>query len=150
MVGQFRQHMRKARGKLHGYMSVPALYFALPYVAGDTVVKEITVRVHDKFIAFGDLKGTTFNYAEMEDNSPRVIFMRSEVEPARNHVVSVEAGVALRVDSLMAPDDITVTARCARLHASEAAGLPVPGDLIPQNVRIVVTFPALSAAGEGE
>lgn len=142
--------MRKGRRKLHDYMSVPALYFPFPYVAGETVVQEITVRIHDKFVAFGDLKGTTFNYAEMEDDSPRIIFMRNEVEPSRNYIVSVEAGSAYRVDAPMAPDDITITARCARLHTSEAAGLPVPGDLIPQNVRIAATFPAFSTSGEAE
>lgn len=126
MAGPFRQKLRKARTRLHNYMSVSALYFPLPYEEGVTPVQEISVRVHDHWIAQGDLKGTNFNYAEMEDDSPRIIFMRSEIEPVRNYIVSVAAGVVYRVDSIKAPNDITVTANCARLHPSEAAGLPVP------------------------
>ncbi|MFC3724401.1 hypothetical protein [Neoaquamicrobium sediminum] len=125
-------------------MSVPALYFASPYVPGDTPVTEISVRVHDTPIVLGDLKGTNFNYAEIEDNSPRIIFLRSEVEPARGMIVSVEPGVAYRVDTNRAPNDITTTSRVVRLTKDEAAGLPVPGDLIPINVRIEAIFPTFT------
>lgn len=148
MAGRFRQHIRRGRAQLHDHMSVPALYFASRYVPGDTLVMDITVRVHDTLHVLGDLKGTNFNYAEIEDNSPRIIFMRSEVEPVRSMTVSVEPGVAYRVDTVRAPNDITVTARVARLTKDEMAGLPVPGDLIPINVRIVATFPAFSVSGE--
>jgi hypothetical protein len=129
-------------------MSVDALYFALPYAEGDTQVIPITVRVHDTPVVLGDLKGTNFNYAEMEDNAPRIVFMRDEIEPVRGMIVSVEPGVAYRVDTLRAPNDITVTARVVRLREQETAGLPVPGDLIPANVRIDMGFPAFLSEGE--
>lgn len=135
---------------LHDVMAVPALYFARPYVAGDTPVQPITVRVHDKFALVGDLKGTNFNYAEFEDNAPRIVFMRSEIEPVRNMIVSVEAGSAYRVDTVLPPNDETVTARVARLHVSETAGFPVPGELIPQNVRVEIGLPAFGVSGEAE
>lgn len=121
MPGPFREHIRAARRQLHNYMSVPALYFkpGLP-------ARAITVRVHDKFLANGDLKGTSFHYAEIEDDAPRLVFMRSEVDPERGYYVSVEPGVAYFVDTPMAPDDITRTARCQRVSESQASGFPLP------------------------
>lgn len=123
-MGRFRQQVRDARRTLHDYMSVPALYFAK-----NGPVREITVRVHDKFMALGDLKGTNFHYAEMEDDSPRLVFMLSEVEPSRGYYVSVEPGVAYFIDTPRVPDDITQTCRCQRLSDQEAEGLPVPGNI---------------------
>lgn len=147
MSGRFHQKLRRARRQLHDHMSVDALYFAHPYVAGETPVLPITVRVHDTPVVLGDLKGTNFNYAEMEDNAPRIVFMRDEIEPVRGMVVSVEPGVAYRIDTVRAPNDITVTARVARLRVAETTSLPVPGDLIPTNARLEVHFPAFSTDG---
>lgn len=123
---RFRDHMRIGNRKLHEHMSFRALCFMPPFVDGTTEVTEIDVRKHDKFVQLGDLKGTNFNYAEIEDNSPRLVFERSQIEPVRNHIVSVAVGEAYRVDTVLPPDDEFVTARVARLHPSEAAGLPVP------------------------
>lgn len=149
MVGKFREKLRSGRRVLHDRMGDPALYFAPPYVGGDTVVTPITVRVHEHFGLLGDLKGTNFNYAEVEDQSPRIVFMRDEITPVRNMVVSVAPGQAYRVDTVSPPNDITVTARVVRLMKEDAEGLPVPGDLIPQNVRIEIGFPSFDGEGVG-
>ena len=122
-MGKFRSQIREARQTLHEYMSVPAFYFSDP-AASDP--KRITVRVHEKWVALGDLKGTNFNYAEISDMAPRIIFMRNEVEPKRNFYVSVEPGVAFQIDTVEQPNDITVSAKVIILEAADTEGFPVP------------------------
>ncbi|MCQ9146046.1 hypothetical protein [Ochrobactrum sp. BTU2] len=122
-MGVFREQMRDARRTLHEDMSSPAMYFMED--EPDAAI-QITVRPHEKWMALGDLKGTNFNYAEMESITPRVIFLLSEVNPARNAVISLEPGVAYRVDTPLEPDDITVTATVSRLRPEETAGFPLP------------------------
>ena len=111
-------------------MSVPALYFADPF-ADDPLL--ITVRVHEKWVALGDLKGTNFNYAETADIAPRIVFMRNgveapyvAVEPQRGYIVSIEPGVAYRIDNVQPPDDITVTATVIALDAADTLDFPLP------------------------
>jgi hypothetical protein len=125
-MGVFRDQMRAGRAQLHEAMSEPALYFKPPYEEGVTEVLEITVRIHDKWRALGDLKGTNFNYAEIEAIVPQIIFWRSEVTPARGYVVSVESGLAYRIDNVIPHDDLTQTANVVRLQANETTAFPVP------------------------
>lgn len=127
MAGAFREEIREARKTLHDYMSVTAVYFKAPFEAGVTPTQTITVRVHDKFIALGDLKGTNFNYAEIEAISPKAIFMLSEVTPDRGYIISLEPGVAYRIDHTHEPDDITQKADIIKLAADKTVGFPVPG-----------------------
>lgn len=124
-MGRFREQIRAARHTLHDYMSVEAMYFLED--APDDAVR-VTVRVHEKWMALGDMKGTNFNYAETESITPRIIFMLSEIDPERGAIVSVEPGVAYRVDTPLPPDDITVTATVSKLTADETAGFPLPTD----------------------
>lgn len=126
-MGAFREEIREARQILHEYMSMPAVYFLPPYEEGVTPTLEITVRVHDKFLALGDLKGTNFNYAEIEAISPKAIFMLAEVTPDRKYVISLEQGVAYVIDHTHEPDDITQKADVVRLDPSKTAGFPLPG-----------------------
>lgn len=122
--------MREGRRALHEHMSVPALYFADPFVDDPLL---ITVRVHEKWVALGDLKGTNFNYAETADTAPRIIFLRSgamapytNIEPERGRIVSIEPGVAFRIDTVLPPDDISVTATAIALDPSDTLDFPVP------------------------
>lgn len=124
-MGRFREQIRAARHTLHDYMSVDALYFFED--APDAAVR-ITARIHEKWMALGDMKGTNFNYAETESITPRIIFMLSEIDPERGAIVSVEQGVAYRVDTPLPPDDITVTATVSKLTADETVGFPLPTD----------------------
>lgn len=126
-MGTFRDQMDEARAILHEEMSVPAIYFVPPYDDLTTVVKPVTVRIHDKFMALGDLKGTNFNYAELESISPRVIFWREEMPlPERNAIVSVKRGLAYRLDTDMEEDGKTVTVIAVRLDERKTVGFPVP------------------------
>lgn len=126
MVGAFRDEIREARQTLHEYMSVYAAYFKAPFEEGVTPVQTITVRVHDKFLALGDLKGTNFNYAEIEAISPKAIFMLEEVTPDRGYIISLEPGVAYRIDHTHEPDDISQKADIIKLAADKTIGFPLP------------------------
>ncbi|TIV92553.1 MAG: hypothetical protein E5V74_26545, partial [Mesorhizobium sp.] len=86
----------------------------------------MTVRIFNKFQTLGDIKGTISQYAEFDDNVPRIIFMRADLpSPKRLGVFSVEAGEAYRLDSAMAEDDLTVTWHVVKLAAADTAGLPL-------------------------
>lgn len=121
----FRDIKRSARQDLHLHLSVPAVLVtsgADPFLC--------TVRIQNSFAALGDLKGTSFHYAEREEISPKAIFLRSEVpNPKRGDIISVEVGEAYRIDSVLPPDDITVAANILRLTGDSLTGLPVPGDV---------------------
>lgn len=127
MPNEFREQMRDARRQLHDYMSVTAVaWYGEPPEDPEDLIK-LTVRVHEKWLALGDLKGTNFNYAEVEAIAPRMIFMVDQIIPDRDLIVSVEIGVAFRVDHTLDADDITITAVVIRLPEDYTTGFPVPG-----------------------
>ena len=106
-------------------MRVGAFYYR--FKDGDVVgpIAEISVRVHDKFLRVGDLAGTNFNYAELEENSPRAIFMNAEMVPARGYYLSTAEGI-YKIEDTLPPDDISTTANLARITAEKlVAGHPV-------------------------
>lgn len=119
----FRDIKRKARRDLHNHMGVPALYIE----SKGAEPRPITVRLHTRFDALGDQKGTNFHSAEREEVIPRIIIMRDEVpSPKRNAIVSIEPGEAYYLDAVQPPDDITITIHVVPLTAKEAEDLPVP------------------------
>lgn len=118
-----RDIKRQARADLHNRAKVRTLYIAPE--GGDPI--PVTVRIFNKFQTLGDIKGTISQYAEFDDNVPRIIFMRADLpSPKRLGVFSVEAGEAYRLDSAMAEDDLTVTWHVVKLAAADTAGLPLP------------------------
>lgn len=107
-------------------MKVPALY-----IVDMDAPQLVHVRVHTKFAALGDMKGTNFNYAERQDELPRILFMRDEVPfPVRGAYISIEAGEAYAVDHTEPFDNISVTAFVTPLLKDEleSLNLPVPED----------------------
>lgn len=106
---------------------VPALYL-LPADPGPWEEPvPCGVRLHLKFQALGDLKGTSSHYAEREEMTPKAIFFRDDVDaPARDAVISVAVGEAYRIDHTLPADGEFVTASIVPLTASETVGLPVP------------------------
>lgn len=128
MAGPFQDKIDRARQKLHDYMHIDALYYDSPNGGDFPVIRQITCRVHDKFLRVGDLAGTNFHYAEMEENSPRAIFMRAEITPQRGFILATKRGY-YRIDSLLPPDGLTVTANLARLvNPADTNGLiPLDG-----------------------
>jgi hypothetical protein len=144
-IMSFRSIKRAARRALHQEMRVPAFY--IPPGGAESV--PCYVRVHTAFKALGDVKGTSYSYAEREDTVPKIIFMRDQVLPRRQGVVSVEPGEAYRLDATEPPDDLTITARAVRLTEQEALGLglPVPeeADDSFEAVYSPVIFPRVNA-----
>lgn len=111
-----------ARRAVHENMHLPALYIEPGFPA-----KDITVRLHTKFLQLGDMKGTSFSFAEKEEVKPKIIFLVEEVPaPVRNAIVSIAPGEAYRIDHTLKPDGLTVTAEVLRLSETEAALLPIP------------------------
>ncbi len=121
MASRFRDLKRKARRTLHSHLEVPALYLATP--SSDPV--PCNVRLWTKWGAIGAMSE---GWAEMQEATPRIIFMIDEVPRPRNlAVVSIEAGEAYRIDNTDRPDDITITAHVTRIPAgAELDALPVP------------------------
>ena len=123
-MSNFRDHLRKARTAIHKTMAVPAYVFVEDAV---DAYSEITVRRNDKFTQLGDLKGTNFNYAEVEDNSPTLIFLRSEITPKRGMIVMIAEDEGYYVEAVLPPHGITVSARVSRMLQEDMTNFPYPG-----------------------
>lgn len=138
MAKTLREIKRQARRDLHQHLLVPAVYLVpvAPEDEEDEVTyteQVVTVRIHTKFDALGDLKGV--GYAERQDTVPKILFMREQIDkPARHCIVSVEPGEAYRIDNVLPADDITVMAEVTKLTAAEADGLPLPDGRAPQGL----------------
>ena len=112
----------KARTDLHEAMKVRAYY--LSSRGADPL--PVWVRVHTSFKALGDLKGTSFSYAETEAEVPALVCWRSEVEPINKSLVTISADEGYLVDHSMPADGLTITVKVARLTATQMIGLPYP------------------------
>lgn len=120
----FRDIKRHARRVVHAHLSIPALYFTS---ADDPDPRLVFVRLHTKFGTLGDMIGTNFHYAEMQEMQLRALFMRSEVpNPVRGAIISIAPGEAYRIDNVLPPDDIMVAAEVLPLTPEQAQGLPTP------------------------
>lgn len=127
----WRDIKNRARRDLHSRMLVPAFYYG---PLDGMVARAINVRVHTKFDALGDVKGTSFGYAERIESVPKLIFMREEIEPVLHAVIVISAEEGYRVNVIEPPDGITRTAKVTVLTAGDLAryispdeGLPVAG-----------------------
>jgi len=118
-----RDIIRRARRDVQQHLRVPALYLAT--LASRPI--PCFVRVHTSNAALGDMKGTSFSYAERIEFTPSVLIWREEVAaPVRGAIISVEPGEAYKIDHVSPPDDLTIKATVVALSAREATGLPVP------------------------
>ena len=149
-MSRFRDEMRKGRAILHRDMGDRAIIFAWPVddvqdtdddgnpvfdddgnpvmVPGQPDLIRIRVRVHEKFLENGDLKGTNYHYAEMEDNSPVAVFWLNVPDgfaPKRDMYFVSEYGRAYRIDSTFPKDDVTQNAKVIELLEKDKVGLPV-------------------------
>jgi hypothetical protein len=122
-----RSIRNKARRDLHQAMKVPA-YF---YVSREGDAVPVTVRVHSAPKDIGDIQGTGFGYSTTNERTFSIIFLRDEVNPLRNSIVSVALNEAYRVDNVQRPDGITITAEVVPLSPADTAGLKVPD--LPDN-----------------
>jgi hypothetical protein len=119
-----REIKAQARRDLHEAMQVPAYYYATVLAAPVPV----NVRVHTKFNQqLGDLKGTSFSYAETEAQLPRLVFWRAEVDPDNNALIMIGPEEGYRINHVHEPDGPTRTAEVSFLDAAERAALSYPG-----------------------
>lgn len=115
-MATFRQVKRKARTQLHQRLAEPALYLATPTDAP----LGVSVRLHLSFAALGELLRGGFG--EREELTPRIIFMGSQITPARNGIVVTEDMGAYRIDNTMPPDDISITGEVVKLTNAQCVG----------------------------
>lgn len=141
-MGPYRQIMDEARGKLHDYMSVPAMYFAWPL--GDTVPFPVSVRVSTERVLAGDLQGTSSHFAERVERALVAIFLLSEVDPETGRYITLEDGRAYRLGPVDPRDGITVTAALIRRPPVESVQYPRPGRIYASG-RLVI--PSLRGGG---
>jgi hypothetical protein len=90
---------------------------------------DVLVRVHYNFKALGDLKGTSYHYAEATEVNPQIIFNRYEIyKPERAAVVSVSDDEKYEIDNVSPPDGEFVTCGATRLVKAKPfyAKVPVP------------------------
>lgn len=118
------RHIRnKARRDLHVAMQVPAYYYEGKVEDG---YFPITVRLNSKPQDVGDIQGTGFNYATINETANIAKFLRDELTPIRNAIISVAPDEAYAVDNVFPPNGITIFAEVKRLSAAECAGLDYP------------------------
>lgn len=113
----YREMKRNARRQLHERMSDAALYLASPTATPVAV----TVRLHLNFAEVGELLRGGF--AERQEVTPSIIFMRDQVSPAHNGIVITKDMGAWRVDNDSPPDDITVKAEVVPMTDSQVTQL---------------------------
>lgn len=119
----FRDIKRQARSDVHRELRVAALYLESP----SATPVPCFVRVMTKFAALGDMKGTSFNYAERIDQTPRLILWCEELpEPKRNAIISVEPGEAYQIDNIEPADGQTITVLVVAMDPADIVSLPVP------------------------
>lgn len=120
-MSRIRAIRNRARRDLHREAQVPALYIE---TTGAEPVP-VTVRVHTSVVRIGEVPG--YDSVEHRDISPRVIFLRDEVErPKRNAIVTIDATEGWRIADTEQPDGDFITASATRLSAADMVGLPVP------------------------
>ncbi len=114
-----RDAKRAARRQLHERAAEPVWYLA---AAGETPLAA-TVRLHLNFNALGELLRGGFG--ERMELTPRIIFLREQVQPVRDAIVVTKDMGAYFIDHDHAPDDITVTAEVVKMTDSQVteAGL---------------------------
>lgn len=113
----------KARSDLHEAMKVSAFY----YPPGSSTPSPCFVRVHSMFRALGDIQSNQVGLAEREEMVPRLVFLASEITPARAGIITISATEGYRIDVVQPPDGLTVTAFVVPLTVTQMTGLSYPG-----------------------
>lgn len=132
-MATFRELKRRARRQLHETLSEPALYFS----RREDTPQAVTVRLHLNFSLLGDLLATRVGFGDVQEMTPRIVFMLADGRPARDGYVVTEDMGAFYIDNVQDPDDITMTAMVSQVLPETAVrygwnpalpwmGLPAP------------------------
>lgn len=118
----FRDIKRQARLTLHKRLGEPAIYVTATD-PGQTsfVMTGVLVRLHLNFSEVGELLRGGF--AEMHEMTPKVIFVESQMKPVRDGIVVTRDLGAFRIDNVLPPNDITVSAEIVKLTDGQIAKL---------------------------
>jgi hypothetical protein len=130
----FREIKDRARRDLHTALEVPAFYID---PLGEAALG-VTVRVHNSWLAKGDVPGTSFRFGEIREDTPKLIFLFDQIDPEPLAVVMISAIEGYRV---RVPDPRylqTVMAGATALDPTELALYPNPdmGMVIYGNVEL--------------
>jgi hypothetical protein len=124
----FRDIKNRARRDLHKALQVAAYYYSQEAL----VPLPVNIRVHNKWLAKGDVAGTSFHFAEVREDAPALVFLYDEVDPNHGAVVMVSPTEGYRVQ---VPDPRylqTVTAKVTPLLDHE-----LPDYLSPEDGKVV-------------
>ena len=122
-----REYKQKMRTDLHHGMRVRALYYPTGSAIETPLVRY--ARLHSKYEALGDAKGTNFHYSERQEVVPELLFMLAEIEPERDAIVMLGFGEGYRIDNLKPVDFISQTAQVLLLPEAEALTFEYPGSV---------------------
>lgn len=126
---------RRARGQLHDYMALPAVFYggagAIPTLPDDVV----TVRVHDAPKPVGDLAGTNLSYAEVVERPATLVLLESQMTGrtlTRGAMVVLQDGRGFHIEDVHPRDGITITVDVTPLGSNEMSGKVLPdGSVAP-------------------
>ena len=115
---RFREHRERSRRKLHEAMALPAFYYRDGSADEDPL--SVTVRPSTEFGALGDIKGTSFAYAEKESQDLELIFWAEQIIPRKNAVVMLREKEGFRINTVKPRYGQTITVRVVRLGTDDA------------------------------
>lgn len=118
MISAHREAKLQARRDLHD-----ALHdVAYVYPSGSRRFKVCRVRAHTEWGALGDVKGTSFVFAERLDTTKsQMIFLVEEHMPERGDTIAITPTEVWRVEAVDPVYNITQAAKVARVGEKEAA-----------------------------
>ena len=115
-----------ARAALHEAMQRPGFCYS-----EDGSFRTVDVRVHTEYGALGDVKGTSFIYAERRDvKDAKLIFLNDHYRPRNGDVVMLTPEEGYRVSSVDPPYNITTQANVAPLSKKELPLFEAPPALV--------------------
>lgn len=119
----FRTVKRNGNRDLHNAMKVPVIAYR-----GGTVSEAlpINVRVHSKVADLGGLAGTSLQYADMRERSPKLVFDILEFAPGTGDVISVDDTEVYRLGAIDPIDGEFQTGEAILLSKTQALGYPGP------------------------
>ena len=115
----WRDIKARARSTVNETFRVPVIYL-VPGASSPPVPTH--ARILSSFKALGDMAGTSYDYAEIEAMTPKVIFWLSDgPRPQRNALVLVSENEGYALGALDPVDGLTQTADAVPLSPAEAA-----------------------------
>lgn len=84
----------------------------------------VTARLHKRQVDNGDLQGARLGFAQIQEITPRLIFMYLEHVPVRGNVYTFPDGDAYLVETVLPRESVTIAAECSPVGRSKLASYP--------------------------